>query len=334
MAPPLIITHGEDPDGIIAHALLMRVFSVDDSRNNLFVRYDRIEDAFLRAVPTSNGTDRVYIADVDLNPCLRSAGGHEYALLEQLAGKADVTWFDHHEGTREHKDQLNKLGITVDHDPNKCAALLIARYYELKDPYDVKLSKIAQAHDYKNDCKASKNGLLGDQLEKIIAVANASLDYETLHELSGSLRDGTVFDRKYNLLPQWQERANEFDVRKEEAFAELQNSVEVVTLNNYRVLFGQSSSLLSQKPGPFYLRREFSNAADIFVCLFKPPVRNHLVLINDGISFPLIPFLQHMGGGGRGSGGGFTLDYDITSKNYEEVKKMILSKMEHYNKSA
>jgi len=69
---------------------------------------------------------------------------------------------------------------------------------------------------------------------------------------------------------------------------------------------------------------KYQKNADVFVCLFKSPTRNHIVLKNENSNFPIISLLQSLGGGGRGNGGGFSLDYDITPQNYAAIKEMLL----------
>jgi hypothetical protein len=132
------------------------------------------------------------------------------------------------------------------------------------------------------------------------------------------------------LRPEWQQYADIFNQREQEAYKELDNSVEITTAGNHKILFGYSSPLLSQKPGIFHLREKYEKDSDLFVCLFKSPVRNHPIMTNKGVSFPVVPFVQSLGGGGRGNGGGFTLDYDITPANYQQVKEMLLSQMERF----
>lgn len=334
---PLIIAHAEDPDGIISRALLMRRFSLGgknaETFEHIFVRYDRIVEAFEQAVGKS---DLIYVADVNVNPRLRTAGGSEFALLEKIMGSyqnTQVSWFDHHDGTLKHEDALAQLGIIPYYRPNQCAALLIAQVYSsLKNPYDRKLVQIAQAHDY-NNSNDHENIAIGNELEKIIAVANEKLDYDLLLRLSGDLAEEKCFDERYSLRPEWRYYVEKFNQRKAEAYQELDNSVEIVKIGPYRVLFGYSSPLLSQKSGPSHLRKKFEKDSDIFVCLFKSPVQNHIVSINKVSTFSVIPFVQSLGGGGdeTRNAGGFTLDYDITPENYQNVKEMLLSQIKKYS---
>lgn len=327
----LIIAHAEDPDGIIARALAMRYHTVY-SRNqdqHIFIRYDRIVEAFQEAAEKVENYDAVCVADVNLNGRLYAAAGKDLSLLAKLAAGREVLWFDHHDGTQKNAEKLAAIGVKVYYGPNQCAALLMAREFS-QNPYDLKLAKIAQAHDYKYTSEDHPHIQIGNDLEKIIALANENLNNDLLLDLSYDLRDGNCLDVN-KLLPKWQAYADKFSLREQAAYEELDNTVEIIKAGNHAVLFGYSSPLLSQKLGPNHLRKKYQSQADLFVFLFKPPVRNHLALINKKSSFPVVPFVQSLGGGGHDTGGGFTLDYDITPENYQNVKEMLLSQIEKYS---
>ncbi len=329
---PLLIAHAEDPDGIISRALEMRYFCMGGNHfdNHVFVRYDRIVEAFEQAVQLAGQHESVYVSDVSLNQRLIDAGGHDFALLEKLAAGKESFWFDHHDETLSHKEKLAELGINVIYDANQCGSLLVARHFGLQSSYDRKLAKIAQAHDYKNTSDDAENIRIGNELEKVIALANENMDYGLLLDLCSGLRDRAVFDKRWKLHPHWQQYADDFDARKDAAFRELDDSVEIVDAGSRKVLFGYCSSLLSQKPGPYFLRDNHLQSAEIFVCMFKPPVRNHMILTKKDSSFPLIDLLRELGGGGRGNGGGFSLDYDVTPENYKQARETLRSQIERY----
>lgn len=339
---PLFVAHAEDPDGIMARVLKMRHCSLTERNpdQHIFVRYDRMVEAFQEAVARADNYDTIFVADVDVNPRLVKAGGSDFSLLKKLAEHRNVYWYDHHEGTAKYQEKMEELGIKVYYNENHCAALLVdvvahfAPEHKLRagvdDLYEEKLVKIAQAHDYKNNFSNHENIKIGNELEKIIAVANESLNYDLLLDLSCALRDEKCFDKGYNLRAEWQQYADDFDRRAPLAFQELDDSVEIIKVGKYNILFGYCPALLSQKKGPFHLSEKYENQAEIFVSLFKPQVRNHIILTNKKSSFPVVSFLQSLGGGGRGNGGGFSFDYDLTTQNYQQVKEILLSQMEKY----
>ncbi|MDP3639843.1 MAG: hypothetical protein Q8R53_01420 [Nanoarchaeota archaeon] len=328
---PLVIAHAEDPDGLISRALLLRALLIDDKdmQDHVFVRYDRLVESFQEAVEKSRMHERLYVADLSVNDRLLQAEG-DSALLDQLVSGKTLHWFDHHDGTAAHQKELTKRGITVQYHKDKCASLLVAQHFLLGHPYEKMLARIAQASDYPGPMHQPAAVRLGNDLEKIIAVANETMDYRGLLDLACDLRDEKCFDRQMQLSPAWQEQVNTFTRRESQAYAELKESVEMISQGDRRIVFGYASPLLSPKPGPSYLREQYRDIAEVFICLFKPPVRNHLIFICEDSSFPVVPFVQSLGGGGRGNGGGFTLDYDVTPENYLQIKEMLLEKMEKY----
>ncbi len=326
---PLLVTHAEDPDGIIARALLMRQFPA--GQKHVFVRYDRLVEAFEEAALKARECSSVYVADVNPNPRLISADGSGFTLLEKIAKDREMYWFDHHDATLKHKDKMESLGIKVHHHEKQCAALILAQHYCRSDPYEKRLAKIAQAHDHKNDSVDHPNIRIGDELEKVIAVANEKLNYGLLSELCFDLSKEKCFDAKFQLTQRWQRYASDFDIRAPLAYRDLNKNIEIFTLGSYRILVGYCPALLSKK-GLSHLLKNYGHQADVFISLFSPPARNHLLVTHEKSSFQAVSFVQSLGGGGRGAGGGFTLDYDISPQNYQQVKEMLLAQIEKYSK--
>ena len=330
---PLLITHAEDPDGIISRSLLMRALFIDDKnpQDHVFVRYDRFAEAFQEAVEKAEQHDAIYVADLSVNDRLLQAEPENCSLLDQLVAGKRAHWFDHHDGTMAHQKELSARGIDIHYHKDHCASLLVASYFSLGYPYEKTLVRVAQANDYRSPVHEPDSLRLGNDLEKIIALLNEKPDYGLLLELSCAVRDEQCFDREQRLLPPWQELAEDFSRRESVAYAELEQSAEMISVGVQKIIFGYASPLLAPKQGPDYLREQYRDVADIFVCLFKPPVRNHLVFICEDSSFPVVPFVKGLGGGGRGTGGGFTLDYDVTPENYKQVKERLLDEIEKYS---
>src|SRR3989344_1216199 len=254
----LFVAHAEDPDGIIARALLMRYFMTTESNpeNHVLVRYDRIVRSFQEAQRKAEHHKSIFIADVDVNGRLYGAATAS-SLFERLAEGRNVFWFDHHEGTepRKHGQELTDAGINVFYQENQCAAMLIAQHLHVTDPYDRRLARIAQAHDYQKFAKPkqARNIQIGNELEKVIAVANENLNDDLLLKLSCDLAEQKCFDRRYDLRPAWKVYADDFDARAPAALKELDESVEISKVGKHTVLFGYCPALLSQKNGPRHL---------------------------------------------------------------------------------
>lgn len=328
----IIFTHCEDPDGIIAHALLIRALGINDVNtfNHFFVRYDRLVDDFgrledrLRELPQSN----VYIADIGLNGQLANAGGAPYARLENIAGLVKQWyWFDHHETTLEHREALRRMSVRLVYNPERCAALLVRDAFGLTGEYESGLAQIAQAHDYKKPGSMSQRVLRGNEIEKVIALANEQLDCKTLLHLSSELAQGAAVDQNFQLHGKWRGHVTDFDTRTVAAYRELEESVVVEDVVGLRVLFAHSPAILSQKPALDYIQTHYAEEGDVYVCFFRPPVHNHIISRKQGHNFPVVELCVSLGGGGRGNGGGFSTTNDISATNLSLFQEIIRKKI-------
>jgi len=328
------IHHAEDPDGIISAALLQRYqqtalgnsvlqASLVPKSINVPARYDRLVESFssLLEVVQKENISPVYVADINPNPHLMKSG-----LVEQLAQAAEIHWIDHHTGTEQQQEYFSKMGIQVTYDATKCASLLLVRTLNLTSPYLQRLAKIAQLHDYHSNSKDtdSPEAKLGVELEKIICLANAHEDAFILRRLIEDLSVGSCFYED-ELQPQWRHLANEYDHEKVNALRGLENSIELVKVKNYQVLIAHAPALLSQKPAIWYLKQK---DPDILVCFFQPPCRNHILDKRKDVPLDVPALCTAFGGGGRGTGGGFSVSEDLTPERYVQLKEQILQKIE------
>ncbi len=339
VSSPFILHHGEDPDGIIAAALVGAYceHQLKETPAAYFpLRYDNVNDLLPSIVEEAEKSHPCQIFVADINPTtsvLRD--GLLYRLVDSvpLAHRdlSAMTWIDHHTGTEKLLADFQQHGIKVVHDANQCAALLTAKNFALNDdPYFHRLASIAQAHDYAKPGQFNELLLAGNELEKIIALANANGDEALLQRLITDLKDKHYFDDENVPLPFWQEHSSQYDSQKAVALEQLKESIILENVGDYRVLFALASPLLSQKPAPRYLKENYGDAADVQVCLFAAPYRNHIVQGKNDSSLDIVGFCQSMGGGGRNNSGGFTLQELITEENYAAQRKTIGERLECY----
>ena len=316
MVNTLTLAHGEDPDGIISHAFL-------ESHEHIFARYDRIGEAFEEAA--GSDAEVILIADLNVNPRLLS----KESILEKLVKGRKVEWYDHHTGTLANKAKLESLGVAVHYEPDNCASLIIAKHLSFTG-YHLRLAEIAQTSDYKSTTEDCEGIPPAEKLEKIISLANENMNDGLLLELVYGLRKGLVFNKKWELLPSWKYYLGKFKEREKKDYGEINDTISVIKVNQYNVLFCYASPLIAKQAVNDF-RDQYKEHADIFICLSRAPLRNHLVLKTENSSFPVILFAQNLGGGGRQTGAGFTLDYDITPENYEAVKGMLVEELRKYS---
>ncbi len=280
-------------------------------------------------VPGSN----VYIADIGLNGQLTNAGGSPYALLDRIASRAGIVhWIDHHETTLGHRELLRLMNAQLYYNSERCAALLIYDMFDLPGRYEHELAHIAQAHDHKKPGSTAGRVKVGNELEKIIALANLKLDYEMMMKLTVSLAQDTCFDSHFMLQGEWGKYSVEFDTCSVSAYRELESSIVVEEVAGLRVLFAYSPAILSMKPALEYMQVNYTENVDLYFCVFRSPARNHLILKRPNLDFPVIQVASDFGGGGRGNGGGFSTVYDVTPVEYTNLKTKIVEKIVQYSK--
>ncbi|HIH10857.1 TPA: hypothetical protein HA241_01580 [Candidatus Woesearchaeota archaeon] len=319
--PLLIATHGEDPDGIIAHALLLSVYSTSeplDPKNHVFVRYDRLGEqmeGFVRRAEEVRPR-QIVIADIGPNQRFVEHGGSRLSLVHRLRDTGGVVhWYDHHVQTEQIQRKLEALQVHVYYSATQCAAMQIHRRFSSRT--NGELAKIAQAHDYRSGShNKSQRFEKGDILEKLICLAQAEQDSKKLLRLADDLRKGLVFSNETTLFPMWDGEVTQYGHRSRGAYACLDQSVQSADIAGIRFLFAYADPILSQKPATRHLKAKYGSTVDVIVTIFAPPARNYIV---DGMNerFDVIPFVETVGGGGRGNMGGFTVDEDVKPEEFQ-----------------
>ncbi len=339
VSSPFILHHGEDPDGIIAAALL-GVYcerQLKETPSAYFpLRYDNVSDNLPLISTEAEQARPCQILVADINPTPSVMGdGLLYRLVDAVhqahSNRPKMIWIDHHTGTERVREDFQQHGIQVVHDPNQCASLLVAKQFGLNDdPYFHHLASIARAHDYAQPGQINELLSAGNELEKIIALANATGDENLLRRLIVDLKEGRYFNTGMVPSPFWQEHSSQYELQKTVALEQLKESIVIEKVNHYSVLFALASPLLSQKPAPRYLKENYGDAADVQVCLFAAPYRNHIVQGKKDSSLDIVGFCQAMGGGGRNNSGGFTLSESITEENYPVQRRMLGEQLGRY----
>ena len=336
----IIATHGEDPDGIIAHALLLRALEISDQtlspETNHFLRYDRLVEQF-KGINSlvQDGKTSLYIADVGLNPLLAGENGGNL-IIDLLQNPRQVMWIDHHLPTIERKSLFDQFGGNLVYCSKRSSGFLTKTHFNLNSDYDTLLGGISQAHDYKRPGRNHTLITLGDELQRVISYANAlpdeSSSFELLSNLTTSLRDDKII-RGSRLSSDWEDLIIEYEFLQQQAFHDLEESLEFENIAGHEVLWAVSSPYLSQKIAPRYLESQYSDSVDLCVTIFTSPVRNHIIdgYFCNGLSIGDI--CKSLGGGGRGNGGGFSVPYDTTEKTIPQIKELVREQIELYSPS-
>ncbi len=344
VSSPFILHHGEDPDGLIADALLSAYCEdvlQEYPAGHYAFRYDTLPDLLPRVVSAAEKAhpSQIFIADINLNP--ETVEKEWGVLLDRLVKSCSlvhleqpqVYWFDHHQETEQQKEDYLRRGIEVIYSSQQCASLLIAKHLGLdQNLYFHRLASIAQAHDYAKPGQMNEPLRLGNLLEGIIALANAESNDCLLRRLSRDLRVGRCLADGTSLTPFWEKHAQRYDQLKPEAMRKMEESVVLERVGDYQVLFALAPPILSQKPAPRHLREKYTDA-DVIVCLFAAPYQNHLVLGKKDSPLDLVQFCRSRGGGGRGNAGGFRREKMVTEVGYPAVREEIKVALEEFVQS-
>jgi oligoribonuclease NrnB/cAMP/cGMP phosphodiesterase (DHH superfamily) len=113
MSPPaiVVISHGEDADGITCAALLKRM----NAAHSILVNYDDLKDALRNIQPP---LDELYMCDLNVREDLVEE-------ILRITEFTRVTIIDHHPTTPSILARLEKAGAEVVHDPRDCASVLL-----------------------------------------------------------------------------------------------------------------------------------------------------------------------------------------------------------------
>ena len=315
-----IITHGEDPDGIISAALLNRYLKND--KQYYFVSYARQTADFSEAILRINGGD-TYLADLNMNPHLISDQGD---LLKEMIKKSNfLVWIDHHEGTKKYSDYLHRLGARVIQGEGVCSAKLVHQEFLVGDCLSSWLSSIAQAHDYG---VVSPELGLGEQLQKVISFYNHSLDYKGLRGLVETLsRDGS-WQQRGRLAPDLEKVIEKYCPLAENAVQSMKKREEFLDISGRRIMVTYADAIIYHKDTLRNLKKEYTGKADAYLVAFGEPAGNVLFFRDSSSDFSPIDFCVSMGGGGREGDGGFSRSVD--ENNFNAAKAEIMDRLQEY----
>lgn len=333
----LIATHG-DLDGVVAAVILSSKLSPEYDIEIKFVIYSMLKEIFEAISRKDLRETEVFVLDLSLNDCLIS-GGQE-SIMGRIARKAKiVTYIDHHEGTKIHREALKDLYINVrdGYDEKECASGLVYDLYFLFSPdqYFSWLSSIAQTSDYNPD-SPGEIGRIGRDLNSIILLYLFKSDLKALDYLVDTLSRGKWYnDGKYS--DGIRAALTEAQPYQRKALAVLEKSIEVVEIGGKKIMLGFGQGVLPDKDTIVRLRRQKEEAgeeADCYIVSFGMPINNTLVLARKD-DFPVINFCTAVGGGGRPYGddshaGGFSFAFNVTDESYKKAKEIIITGLKKF----
>lgn len=309
-----LVAHRADPDGIIAHALLERALAKEQCEH-YFVDYPDFHQTLGNLKEKKPG--RVIVADMNLDTILQQSN-----LLSELREKHGLLeWYDHHSNSIQEQRYLEKQCRRVKVAANYCAAQLVREEYLPQDSYALSLAHLAHVHDFEK--KEDSRAPIAYELQDLIA---SGLD---LSKLVADLANGSIWtnNRSEQFAPIYQDVLHVFRQQKDQACQRLEESVEHRDIAGYTVAFALSDPLLYMKLAPEHLGKKIK--VDCLVVLYEGK-RNIIVEGYNRVGKHIPAFCTWNKGGGRGHGGGFTIDHEVTIDSVQNDQEQIARQLEEF----
>ena len=338
----LVVTHGSDADGIISAAMMYKFLSPRYKVEFVFIIHSTKKDVF-KAISMRKDLDEleVWIIDLALNKYLIVAELNNESIMQRIARVArNVVYIDHHDGMQTHKQLLKSLGVSVleGYLEKICTAKLIYNtyFYLSGEKYLDWLSIVAQHSDYPDGLK-DEIAQIGENLNKIIFLYLSESNIDAVKGLTVTLSGGKYWYIDGQYSGEIKEALVRFEIIQREALTVLGQSIEVVEIDNKKIIIGFGDGILPDKDTIAEVMRRDDEKADSYIIAFGSPLNNALVLRGAKSSFPVMDFCKFMAGGGRPYGeeweiGGFSFSFILDDSNYKKAKEIIIKGLKDFLK--
>lgn len=338
----VVITHGEDVDGIASAAILGKVLRENTEKQVIyrFANYNNL-GFILEEVRKFLGvfSAEVFVTDLGVPDHLleESEGG---SLIGEIVGASDgVVWIDHHRGTDEWEKRLRRDGVRVIKEEGVCASKLVYREYGKDDLISYYLSRLAQANDYPEDHFEPAERSFGLVLQDLIFSFNYFYESpeEQLEMLTEDLKYFPfLFSQEFEHSGVYLEALKRHERRLEDATCFSRNTFRTIFLkekgeDRVKLLLGYCPGVLPPKVITFRTFMEYRDKGlDGVMLLFGSPVNNALFFAYPGSSLDAVEFCRFMGGGGREDAGGFSVEEGIDERNFSYWTEYIIQKIKEF----
>ena len=143
----VVVSHS-DVDGVVSAALIHRI-SKDVKVIGCYLSSIRALTRSLNLAVNNvlvNGASHLIISDLNI------ASNNQLQVVKSILSKltgigVEVYWFDHHRWFEKYIKELEEIGVYMHIDENLVAAEIIAKYFNINDPYSLKLVELAVDDD-------------------------------------------------------------------------------------------------------------------------------------------------------------------------------------------
>jgi hypothetical protein len=339
----LIISHGEDIDGLVSAGLaavgmnkVAKAESFSCIFHLVFAQYASLVQDFEEAVEKikEKEIDRVIVCDISANDELFAG---ENSVIKRLHKQTRCfMWFDHHEATKNNNSKFLKIGkshIVSTDDSMVCTSDLVADYFKISDKHLLGLKELANAHD----CLGTKADLETRRVMSDFQNAISYINYTESANLSeGSLVLGVqyILCRDFVNFVRWiHEKLDLYEKCIGSARIEYRKSItiEKFDFNPSKVVFAYASGVFPKKDTVRELQKKYKMADILGVCVvFGSPGEGAYFFSSSKEKFDAAQFCKVRKGGGRGGDGGFPIGKSIGRSDYSAIKDEIVLHLERY----
>lgn len=328
----VIITHSEDPDGIISAVFIADFLKSKNVEYELrFADYSNL--AKVIGTATKESGKSFYILDLGLSQAKLS----KEAMLTLLENN-EVHYFDHHELEIEYRDLFRKKCKTfVSKSEMICTSRLIAEHYKLEKKEYKLLSDCAQATDYYGSI-SSEFTELGTELAKAISSASELSLQNIVKTLRKGLYHHQIWRKNYNLTGELAKRAVKAQKMMNVAMPQFEQSAScneifdnnASTVMTVTAMSADSLNILSGMFAYLLLKEKHPEAHVCFVFYESGSVFAGQGKCLEQTQIMVVEFLKKQGGGGRDNMGGFQYKTPTNTDNYKERKDSLIQDFKNF----
>jgi len=338
IAKAVIITHGEDVDGIISAGLLCRYLNEVINLSNLesiLVSHKNFDNLFCKLARNSSALKgkRLFIADLALKDSLFVKKEGEGSVIEKIVQScSSLYWLDHHKTSKQMDFESYGGNYISGSEQSKSASMLVYEEClafrmgeEMVADDSEELALIAQCNDYPEIFSEHSCFKDGYELQRAISFANYRDDDIFLDNLVKSI----------GFYQNWRLMIDDYLVKHKSlldfADAYLEKNQDIVLINDYFIFIFGVHPTLPQKETLRNLRGIYQGKVSAIVGIFFAPVLNALVFQGyDGKNFPVDDLCCRMNGGSRDGDGGFSLSGEVDWSDFKIAKKKMVEIIVNY----
>lgn len=348
----LIVSHGEDVDGVVAATLLSQYLDEKGQDNSyVFADFNTIENILIEVSENNTNPHRdLYVLDMGVEGILKKEKNGVPLIDRLMEVTNSITLIDHHYMTPTPglEDDLEDKGVNLmATDLLTCTSKLVYENYIRDQLFPYYLSRLAQLSDHPEEkdrfSQAEWNYTL--ELQDLITGFNY---FDVNSGVSGIADDMKKFP--FILSPEhpnyqfYHEQLIFIQDHKEKAVQEFRGSLRTVDLGFYgkeriKIVVGYGSGIL---PSKGTTRRMMQVQEDLglglsgVMVVYGPPTNNVLFFSTPESPLDVIGFCLFMGGGGRGNDGGFSASayQGDAGENMDDFVEFIKTKLSEFLKSS